>query len=96
MRIELTRVGLLVYFANHYTTRGAIVVKRVASVAHSISTPYLEAVYSQGDNKLNVVSSGLRRSNCILMDVNVFGIDKSNSVCRWKGVSGCEFELRQE
>ena len=23
MRIELTRVGLLVYLANHYTTRGA-------------------------------------------------------------------------
>ena len=24
MRIELTRVGLLVYLANHYTTRGAL------------------------------------------------------------------------
>ena len=23
MRIELTRIGLLVYLANHYTTRGA-------------------------------------------------------------------------
>ena len=24
MRIELTRAGLLVYLANHYTTRGAL------------------------------------------------------------------------
>ena len=28
MRLELTRVGLLVKLANHYTTRGALVVKR--------------------------------------------------------------------
>ena len=27
MRIELTRVGLLVYLANHYTTRGAPAVR---------------------------------------------------------------------
>ena len=29
MRLELTRVGLLVQLANHYTTRGAIIGDRV-------------------------------------------------------------------
>ena len=32
MRIELTRVGLLVYLANHYTTRGALGVVMVCSL----------------------------------------------------------------
>ena len=30
MRLELTRVGLLVQLANHYTTRGALTLKRCA------------------------------------------------------------------
>ena len=42
MRIELTRVGLLVYLANHYTTRGALprvlVLCEMKSVSSSIWT----------------------------------------------------------
>ena len=33
MRIELTRVGLLFYLANHYTTRGALRIESVLEPA---------------------------------------------------------------
>ena len=39
MRIELTHVGLLVYLANHYTTRGALLHSFVTQIpTHVILT----------------------------------------------------------
>ena len=49
MRIELTRVGSLVYLANHYTTRGTPVIDEGALVRtakmFSILMPVLNVSY---------------------------------------------------
>ena len=39
MRLELTRVGLLVELANHYTTRGDLVAERIISYRIFIGQP---------------------------------------------------------
>ena len=44
MRLELTRVGLLVELANHYTTRGACV---------AVSISYDDNDYTTGTSKIN-------------------------------------------
>ena len=46
MRIELTRVGLLVYLANHYTTRGAL--PSDCNVRNSLSQVW-EAFFQERD-----------------------------------------------
>ena len=45
MRLELTRVGLLVKLANHYTTRGALGIYESAYLCSSINVKneYLKA-----------------------------------------------------